>query len=131
MFRDVLLTGLWAVVALGLLVTCGKEYTDTELYTMAGKARVEGAFDDAIDYLDEILENFPDSDLAPHSLFLTGYLYANDLEDFTKASEYYERFLAKYPDHDMAASARWEIANLGKDPEEILKDVPVTTPTTE
>ena len=131
MIKNVLQTGLWAVVALGLLAACGKEYTDTELYTMAVKARGEGAYDDAIDYLAEIGEKFPDSELASQSLFLTAYLYANELDDYVRAAEYYERFLAKYPNHDMAASARWEITNLGKDPEEILKGVSAVTPTTE
>ena len=131
MFKNLMLMGLGAVVVLGLLVMCGKEYTDTELYTMATNARSEGAFDDAIDYLEEIGEKFPDSDLASKSLFLSAYVCANDLEDLTRAAEYYERFLAKYPNHDMAASARWEITNLGRDPEEILKGVPAAASTFE
>lgn len=63
---------------------------------------------------------FPDSKQTPTMLFLQGFIYANEMKDLDQARGVYESFLQKYPDHELARSARFELENLGKDPDEIV-----------
>jgi TolA-binding protein len=74
----------------------------------------------AIRYYLLIVDKYPQSKEAPNALFTVAFTYNNELKDFEKAKLYYERFLEKYPENEMASSARFELANLGKDPNEIL-----------
>ena len=68
--------------------------------------------------------SFPNDKQAPTMLFLTAFLYNNDLHQVDTAKILYESFLQKYPDHELAQSAKFEIATLGKDPGQML-NVPV------
>ncbi|HUL44907.1 MAG TPA: outer membrane protein assembly factor BamD [Bacteroidota bacterium] len=58
---------------------------------------------------------FPTSKQAPSMLFLVGYMYNNELHNLDSAKLTYELFLNKYPNDTLAQSARFELANLGKD----------------
>lgn len=59
---------------------------------------------------------FPSSKHSPTMLFLSGFIYNNELRMLDSAKITYEKFLQKYPDHELAASARFELQTLGKDP---------------
>jgi TolA-binding protein len=63
---------------------------------------------------------FPASRQAPTMLFLTGFVYNNDLHLLDSARLVYETFLAKYPKHELASSAQFELQTLGKEPGDIL-----------
>ena len=76
----------------------------------------------AIDIFDRILNDYPDYEKAPQSLFLKGYVYENDFRDLETAKMIYEEFLVKYPDDDFADDAAISIRNLGKSPEELIKE---------
>ena len=77
-------------------------------------------FQDAIDAYRRFLVRYPASPQAPVSLFMIGFLYNNELSDLESARATYGEFLERYPDHELAASARGELDNLGKSPEEII-----------
>jgi outer membrane protein assembly factor BamD (BamD/ComL family) len=64
---------------------------------------------------------YPESDEAPLGLFMSGFIQANELEDFQRATVTYNTFLEKYPNHELAVSAKEELENMGLSPEEILK----------
>lgn len=68
-----------------------------------------------------VYEKYPANDQAPQSLFMAGFIYANDLNDYSKATEAYDLFLEKYPGHELATSAKEELEYMGLTPEEILK----------
>ncbi len=72
-------------------------------------------------YFYEIFEKFPKSEQAPKSLFMSAYLLANELKQYEKATKQYRLFLENYPNHELAASAKIELENIGLSPEEILK----------
>ncbi len=55
-------------------------------------------------------------------MFLKGYVYENDLRDLETAKKIYEEFLVKYPDDEFADDAEISIKNLGKSPEELIKE---------
>ncbi len=67
---------------------------------------------------------YPSGKQAALSSFMIGYLYNNELHDLDSARVAYTRFLEKYPDHEMATSAKFELANLGKSPEELIPKEP-------
>lgn len=65
-------------------------------------------------------ELFPESKQAPTMLFLTAFIYGNELKILDSAKTRYRLFLEKYPDHELAESAKFELANLGKNPDELI-----------
>jgi TolA-binding protein len=81
----------------------------------------EDSYRQAIKYYESVYTNFPDDPNAPNALFMTSFLYANELGDLDSARDSYEMFLSKYPQHEMAASAKAELDNLGVSAEEILQ----------
>jgi outer membrane protein assembly factor BamD (BamD/ComL family) len=60
--------------------------------------------------------SYPVSPHAPTALFLSGFLWNNDLHNLDSAKAAYLLFLSRYPSHELAASAKFELENLGKDP---------------
>lgn len=81
----------------------------------------EEALNKAADLFISVSEKYPQSDQAPSSLFMAGFIFANDIQDFTKAKAIYNLFLQKYPDDELADDAKEELENMGLTPEEILE----------
>jgi TolA-binding protein len=77
---------------------------------------------EAIDIFNRIMNSYPDFDKTPQCLFLKGYIYENNLGDLQMAKSIYEEFLQKYPEDDFADDAEVSIKNLGKTPEELIKE---------
>lgn len=67
-----------------------------------------------------VVDEYPSHPTASGALFLIGFLYNNELKNVDSARATYEEFLKRYPDNPMAPSARFELANLGKDPNQII-----------
>jgi outer membrane protein assembly factor BamD (BamD/ComL family) len=76
----------------------------------------------AIQLFNRILKDYPDFEKAPQCLFLKGYVHENNLNDLETARKIYTEFLEKYPDNDFADDAEVSIKNLGKTPEELIKE---------
>lgn len=68
-------------------------------------------------YLERIVENYPDHPIAPKTLFLIGFTYAEQLNDYNKARDAYNTYLTLYPDGEMAESVRIELQTLGLRPQ--------------
>jgi hypothetical protein len=68
-----------------------------------------------------VVKEYPESKYGPQAQFMIGFVYANNQVDTSKAREAYNLFLEKYGDHELAASVKWELENLGKDINDILK----------
>ena len=66
-------------------------------------------------------EKYPENKQAPSSLFMGGFIYANEVMDLNKAEKTFKLFLNKYPNHELTSSAKEELNNLGLSPEEILR----------
>ena len=78
-----------------------------------------GRCDEAIEYLDRIIDNYPDySDLAG-CYFLKGYAY-EQAEQYDLAREAYTYFVKTYPNHVLANDTRTMLPYLGLAPEEML-----------
>ncbi len=76
----------------------------------------------AIQVFDRVLKNYPDYEKAAQCLFLKGYVYENEIGDLNAAKKIYEDFIAKYPNDEFADDAAVSIQNLGKSPEELIKE---------
>ena len=76
----------------------------------------------AIEYFDKVIDKYPDYEKVPYCMFLKGFVYEDQIRDLEKAKESYEAFIEKYPDHDMTEAARFSIKNLGKSPEDLIKE---------
>lgn len=75
----------------------------------------------AVSFFRRIFDDYPESSYAPTGLFMSGFVLANELNYYDRATETYKLFLEKYPNHELAASAKEEVVNMGLSPEEILK----------
>lgn len=69
----------------------------------------------------QIYDEYPESEFAPMGLFMAGFVLANELNMYNEATETYNLFMEAFPDHELAASAKEELDNMGLTPEEILR----------
>lgn len=76
----------------------------------------------AIEVFNRIINEYPDYEKAPQCLFLKGYVYENNMNNLREAKRIYEEFLLKYPNDEFADDAEVSIRNLGKSPEELIKE---------
>lgn len=77
---------------------------------------------DAVKYFDKVITDFPDYKKKPDCMFLKGFVYDELLKDLAKAKEAYLAFVAKYPSHELVDDAKASIDNLGKTPEQLIKE---------
>ena len=63
-------------------------------------------FDEAIEILGIILEEYPDSYEYIDALYYTGYIYDRQKKDYDNAVKYYERFIRELPTDDLAAQVQ-------------------------
>jgi outer membrane protein assembly factor BamD (BamD/ComL family) len=80
----------------------------------------------AVNIFKSVFEKYPDSKQAQVSLFMAGFIQANDLKKYQDATATYNLFLQKYPKGDMAPAAREEINNMGLTPEQIITKKEIT-----
>jgi tetratricopeptide (TPR) repeat protein len=76
----------------------------------------------AIKALDQLTLEYPASRQAPQGLFLQAFIYENLMGNLSKASELYRKFLLLYPKDELADDAKAALGNLGKTPEELVKE---------
>ncbi|MFQ5628132.1 MAG: tetratricopeptide repeat protein [bacterium] len=73
-------------------------------------------FRKAIELYKQMQEEYPsDTSLVAQCQFMTGYIYANDLQEYDNARIEYEKFLKLFPNNELADDVQWELRNLGKD----------------
>lgn len=96
------------------------QYVDL-LLKAAGLAKAIEKPEKAIELYAQVMANAPQHAKAATAQFMTGFIYANDLNQLDKAKVAYESFLQKYPNDELAESAKMELENLGKSPEELIK----------
>lgn len=103
-----------------LLAHCGKKMSEEQYLTEAQKYMNNGRFFESITMYNELIEKFPNSTQVPKTLFMIGFIYANELQDSVKAKAYYSTFLNRFPDNELATSVRWEMTHLGSDVNTVL-----------
>lgn len=71
---------------------------------------------------DRIINEYPDYNKSSSALFLKAFVYEDQLQDYENAKYNYELFLSKFPDSEFADDAEVSLKNLGKSPEELIKE---------
>ncbi len=74
----------------------------------------------AINYYKKIFFEYKNSPEAERALFVSGFIFANELNQLDSAKYNYELFLKNYPQSELAQSVKLELENLGASPDEIL-----------
>ena len=101
-----------------------KDSTDAPFYLFkaADLAMSINRINESLEIYNRIIFQYPDFEKAPECLFLMGFIYENYLQNYGKAKEIYEQFLVKYPGNEFADDAASSIQNLGKSPEELIRE---------
>jgi len=93
------------------------------LLRAAGLAKTVGNPKKAIELYTKVADGLPQHKKAPTALFLIGFVQENDQNDLVAAKATYELFLQKYPnDPDFADDAQNALKQLGRSPDEIIKE---------
>ncbi|MBM4172421.1 MAG: tetratricopeptide repeat protein [Ignavibacteria bacterium] len=104
-------------IASAALLECAKLYHN---FNFEGLSKEE-SLEKAVEFYTRVYKEYPKSIGAPPSMMMTGFVLANELNQFEKAKTVYEEFLNQYPNSELIASVRIELENLGKTPDEILE----------
>jgi len=89
-------------------------------YNIANSARM---FKDAAFAAERLYKKYPNHEKAATAMFLSAFVYENELRDLDKAKSIYEEFIKKHPNNEFASSAEVALANLGKPADEMLKNI--------
>ncbi len=69
----------------------------------------------AIQGYEKFVERFPDRPGADKALFMAGFLYSEELNDYATAKDKFRALMASYPDSDYAPSAAWMMEHMGEE----------------
>lgn len=93
------------------------------LMQAAGLAKSIGNPKKALQLYYQVESQLPEHRQAPAALFLSGFIYENDLGDLDKAKTVYQDFLKRYPDDpNYLDDVQVSLKNLGKSPEELIRE---------
>jgi outer membrane protein assembly factor BamD (BamD/ComL family) len=90
---------------------------EKDFFDYAQKFQDEEKPQTAIKLYEEILSFLPNSPNRDKALFLTGFVYSEQLKDYIKAKGIFEKFIKEYPQSDLKDDAEYLLKNLGKEPD--------------
>jgi tetratricopeptide (TPR) repeat protein len=96
--------------------------TAAVLFKAADVARGIGEYGKAIQLWGKVWRNYPDFDKAPDAVFMQAFTYENNLGDIQNAKRYYLQFIEKFPKNPLREQAIIALKNLGKSPEDLIKE---------
>jgi len=85
----------------------------------------------SIEFFGRVGAEYPTYRKAAECLFMKAFVYETSLGDLEKAKETYQEFIAKYPNHGFADDAKAMLQNLGKSPEDLMKEFDAKNATVE
>ncbi|HRY98615.1 MAG TPA: tetratricopeptide repeat protein [Bacteroidales bacterium] len=81
-----------------------------------------GQSEGALTQFERLCRDYPEHGKADEALFMQAFIAENQLGDLGRARMLYGEFLRLYPSSDFADDAEACIRNLGKSPEEIIRE---------
>lgn len=99
-----------------------RENADEYLFKAGEIAMGSNLTVEAIRYLTTLYDEYPRYKNRAYGLFLLGFVQENQANNLDEAKRIYEQFLVEFPGHEMADDARASINNLGKSPEQIIRE---------
>lgn len=76
----------------------------------------------AMKLIDRTINEYPKSSRLAETVFLKAYVYENILSEYGKAAAIYRDFATRFPDHELADDAQIALNNMGKSPEELIRE---------
>ena len=92
------------------------------LFQAAGLAMTLGDGRKSLSLYKDFMKKFPDNPKTPVCLFFQAYINENLIADFDKAKETYLLFIEKYPDNEFVKDARVALMNIGKTPDQLVRE---------
>ncbi len=92
------------------------------LYRAVNLSMGMGNGETAIKIIDRSINEYPKNPHMPEVIFLKAYVNENLMQNLGQASTFYKEFLKLYPEHELADDANTALENLGKTPEEMIKE---------
>ncbi len=107
--------------------TFGKKYplhkkSPDVLFKGGDVARGIGNYGKAVQLWGQVWRNYPDYGRAPDAVFMQAFTFENNLSDLENAKKYYRRVIEDYPEHPLHEQALTALKNLGKSPEELIRE---------
>ena len=96
--------------------------SETYLFKAADLNLNTGAYKKSITLYQRLREEYSKSENAEISLFMQAYIYDYYLQDYQNAKQKYEAFMKLYPESEFYEEAEISIEQLGKSPEELIKE---------
>jgi len=106
--KRILVILLSIVLILGLFTGCGK-MPDEKLMALGKEMEDRESFEKAIDYYEKLVQDYPESPLAPEALHYVGKVYANGIKDYEQAIIVFNDVIDKYPESPQAAHSQFMI----------------------
>jgi peptidyl-prolyl cis-trans isomerase C len=78
--------------------------------------------DAAIQYFELFLERFPAHEKADQAMFLIGFTYSEQKQDYEAARNAFRRMIEEYPGSELVDDAQWMIENMDRPIEDFLPD---------
>jgi len=92
------------------------------LFKAANLTMSQGDGNKSVSLLDQFITKFPDHPKAPVCLFFKAFVYENLLHDLPLAKDNYLLYIEKYPNGEFVKDAQMSIKNLGKTPEQMIRE---------
>lgn len=103
---NVLLVGSFCAI---VAFACGQKQTEEELLKNAETFEKAGKFEESIESLEAVVENYPESQNADKALHRTAFIYYNNIHDFQKSIELQRKLIQTYPNSAYVPQARFMI----------------------
>lgn len=95
-------------IALGLLSGCGK-MPDEKLMALGKEMEDRENFEEAVQYYEKLVQDYPESPLAPEAMHYAGKVYANGIKDYEQAIMVFNDVIDTYPESPHAAHSQFMI----------------------
>ena len=76
----------------------------------------------SVELFDQIIKDYSGFNKVADCMFMKAFVYDDKLKNINKAREAYKAFLNKYPSNEFADDAQACLDNLGKTPEQLIKE---------
>lgn len=79
---------------------------------MFKEAQETAAPNDRIAAYRRLLEEYPNGEKAAQSLFMIGFIYSEELKNYTEAEKSFREVLRRFPTAELSASAQWMVDHM-------------------
>ena len=79
---------------------------------MFNDAQALGPAEQRIAAYQDLLQQYPSSDVSPQAQFMIGFIYSEELKKYDEAEQAFRALLQRYPKAELAPSAQWMIDHM-------------------